>query len=91
MPNTRNRIYSPDVTISAFISQALNQDPSCSKAVANVVAEQAARGLPECSYNTGPYCNARSRLSEDLIYSLGVNTGKTLDQQSKSEWKWKER
>jgi hypothetical protein len=91
MPNTRNRIYSPDITISAFISQVLNQDSSCRKAVANVAAERAAMGLPECSYNTGPYCNARSRLSEDLIYSLVINTGNSLDQQSKSEWKWKER
>ena len=46
MPNTRDRIYSPSVTLSAFISQSLSTDGSCKKAVANVAAERAALGLP---------------------------------------------
>jgi hypothetical protein len=91
MQNTRNRIFSFDVTVSAFISQVLNADPSCRKAVANVVAERVAMGLPECSYNTGPYCNARLRLSEHFIYSLVTDSARSLDQQSNSEWKWKNR
>ena len=91
MPNTRNRIFSSSVTLSAFISQILSTDGSCNKAVANIAAERAAIGLPECSSNTGPYCNARSRLSENFIYSLVIDSGCSLDQQSNSEWKWKER
>lgn len=91
MPNTRDRIFSPSVTLSAFIFQSLSTDGSCKKAVANVAAERSALGLPECSSNTGPYCNARSRLSEDFIYSLVIDSGHSLDHQSNSEWKWKER
>ncbi len=89
--NIQNRIYPPVVTVSAFISQALNSDSSCKKAVANVAAERAIQGLPECSNNTGPFCKARSRLPEDFIKSLVISTGQSLNDQSKMEWNWKGR
>ena len=36
----RDRIFSPLITLSAFLSQALSSDHSCRNAVAKVLAEQ---------------------------------------------------
>jgi hypothetical protein len=87
----RDRIFPALVTLSAFLSQVVSPDPSCRDAVAKVIAQRLAQGEAPCSSDTGPYCNARQRLPENLVVRLVNETGQALHIQSRDDWKWKGR
>ena len=61
----RDRIFNPIVTLILFIFQVLDSDQSCRNAIAKYLATFRLTG-EQCSYNTGAYCKARIRLSENL-------------------------
>ncbi len=90
-PKGRDRIYTPVVTLVAFISQVLSPDHSCRGAVARVMAERVAAGQTACSPDDSPYCRARQRLSEALLRQVMQETGASLDAQSQRPWQWKGR
>ncbi|MCI5196359.1 MAG: hypothetical protein D3919_09040 [Candidatus Electrothrix sp. AW5] len=69
-PKFRDRVFTPIVTLQAFISQVLSQDHSCRDAVARVLSDRIAQGEKPCSEDTSPYCRARIRLPEKLITRL---------------------
>lgn len=87
----RDRIFSPLITLSAFLSQVLSSDHSCNNAVAKVIAERVAQGEAPCSSNNKSYCKARLRLPIRLVMRLVRETGKLLHLQSEEGWKWKGR
>jgi hypothetical protein len=88
----RNRVYTPMVTLYAFLSQVTSQnDSSCKDAVSRVVADRAMHNQKECSPETASYCEARARLPEEFFSDLARETGQELHRQSRSEWLWKER
>ncbi len=89
--NSRDRIFTPAVTLAAFIQQTMSPDPSCQQALANIIADRAAKGLPEISSSTGPYCKARIRLGEEMIRGLAMTVGKKLDRDSNDSWTWRGR
>ena len=45
LPEHRERLYPPTVTLSMFMMQALNEDDSCQKAVNGWAARRAVEGL----------------------------------------------
>src|SRR5438128_3353544 len=47
----RDRLYSPLVTLWMFLSQTLDPDHSCCKAVARFLSHPASQGLIPCSSN----------------------------------------
>ena len=53
----RNSVFTPLVTLKAFIFQVLGDDSSCKQAVASLLADRACDGKSANSVNTGPYCN----------------------------------
>ena len=63
-------IYTPAVTLWAFLAQAMSASKSCVAAVARVLVLRLALGLPACSANTGAYCKARAKLSADFLKQL---------------------
>jgi hypothetical protein len=67
MPKYRERLYSPTVTLSMFMRQALEEDASCQKAVNGWAAQRAADGLTPMSVRTGGYCRARQRLPLAMV------------------------
>lgn len=87
----RDRIFSPIVTLAAFIAQVLSADHSCRDAVARVLAERIAEGKEPCSPGTGAYCQARQRLSIDLILQLLRAVGNSLHRDIPACWQWKGR
>ena len=87
----RDRIFSPLITLSAFLSQVLSSDHSCNNAVAKVIAERVAQGEAPCSSNNKSYCNARLRLPVRLVERLVRETGRLLHLKSEEDWKWKGR
>ena len=51
----RDRIYTPDVTVWAFLSQVLNDDQSQQAAVARVISFFSSQGREAPSVNTAAY------------------------------------
>lgn len=87
----RQRIFSPLVTLWAFLSQCLDPDHSCRAAVARVLAWRTATGRSACSADTSSYCDARQRLPEGVLARLTRRTADRLREQSPPEWRWNDR
>jgi hypothetical protein len=85
----RNRIYTPLVTLKAFIFQVLSADGSCRQAVSHVLSERLLQGQTANSVNTGAYCEARKRLPLEALKESVESTGKSLHQQAHPDWLWK--
>jgi hypothetical protein len=81
-------IYSPAVTLWVFLAQCLSADHSCREAVAQLIAWRLSRGWKRCSADTGAYCTARERIPEEACLKLARETGRTVDEQAPSEWRW---
>ena len=85
------RIYTPLVTLWAFLSQVLSADHSCRATVARVIVHRLSQGQSACSPETGGYCQARKRLPEKFFSDVARQTGQALDAQTKQGWLWKSR
>jgi Transposase DDE domain len=83
---TRDRIFTPMVTLSLFLSQLLSDDHTCLPAVTRLLAWRTARGLSPCSVDTGGYCKARQRLPETLLPRLVRNTADGLEGNAPAAW-----
>jgi hypothetical protein len=87
----RDSVYTPLLTLWAFLSQVISPDGSCRAAVARVLAWLVSRDEPACSPKTDPYCKARQRLPEALLRRLARESGRTLQQQAREPWLWRGR
>jgi Transposase DDE domain len=87
----RDRIYTPWITLSLFLSQMISDDHSCDEAVERLQKFRYDRGLSSVSPGTGSYCEARQRLPEGLIWNLARRTGRSIHDQSKKSWLFHDR
>jgi putative transposase len=81
-------IYSPAVTVWVFLAQCLSADHSCREAVAQLIAWRLAKGLKPCSAKTGAYCTAREQIPQETCRELMRQTGRQVDDEAPSEWRW---
>ncbi len=86
-------VYTPAVTLWAFLSQVLFKDEqrSCVAGVARVVVLLVALERGPCSSNTGAYCRARGKLSEKVIHRLTADVADGCESQADAEWLWRGR
>jgi len=91
LPEHRERLYPPTVTLSMFMRQALNADGSCQKAVNGWAAQRRAEGLGVQSIRTGAYCKARQRLPVPMVAALTHATGRLVSARAKGRWRWRGR
>jgi hypothetical protein len=83
----RDRVFTPMVTLWAFLSQVVaKKDSSCEDAVSRVLADRVAHGKKACSTDSNSYCQARGRLPQQVIADLTRQTGQALDRQAPPEW-----
>lgn len=87
----RDRIFTPVVTVWAFLSQVLSPDHSCRDAVARVVAWRSAHGRKPCSSDSTSYCTARTRLPLELIRRLMKFIAERMERAAHTDWLWKGR
>ena len=87
-PHKRDSVFTPLVTLKAFIFQVLGDDGPCKQAVASVLADRVCDGKAANSVNTGPYCKARLRLPLAQIKAAATKTGSRLHQQSTEKLRW---
>jgi hypothetical protein len=83
-------VYTPAITLWAFLSQVLfkGEQRSCVAAVARVVVLLVALERGPCPGNTGAYCRARGKLSETVIHRLTVEVADGCERQVDAEWLW---
>ena len=87
--NYYNRIYTPLVTLLAFMAQVLDSDGSCRQAVSRIISQlslQSAERPP--SQNTAAYCKARLRLPLALIWKLIEWSTQRIDAQVGADELW---
>jgi Transposase DDE domain len=87
----RHKVYTPVVTLWAFLTQVASPDGCCRAAVARVLAWLVGQGRRPCRPTTGPYCKARARLPESLPRRLARETGRDLHRQAEAGWLWQGR
>lgn len=90
-PNGRKRIFTPSVTLWAFLSQVIDDDQSQQAAVSRVIAASISQGKPPPSANTSAYNQARTRLSENGLKSMVQLSAKNVANQSPMDWLWKKK
>jgi putative transposase len=81
-------LYTPAITVWVFLAQCLSPDHSCRDAVAQLLAWLVANGRRACSAVTGAYCLARDRLPEQACSQLARDTGRQVDDDAPSSWRW---
>jgi Transposase DDE domain len=86
-----NDVFTPAVTLWAFVGQFLSGHKSCVAAVARVIVLLAALNRTLCSAATGAYCKARAKLSEKFLRRLTYQVGTQLEDQAPSSWRWRRR
>ncbi len=91
LPEHRERLYPPTVTLSMFMKQSLALDRSCQRAVDAWAGQRAAEGLSVQSIRTGGYCRARARLPLEMIVALTRETGRLLSARAPRGWRWRGR
>ena len=74
-----------------FVRQVLDQDGSCQQAVNGWAMQRLADGLSVRSTATGGYCQARQRLTIEMVATLTRQCGHRLSAQSQAQWRWRGR
>jgi hypothetical protein len=87
----RDCVYTPALTLWAFLSQVIDTDGSCRQTVRRVLAWLVAQRQTPCTPKTGPYGKARQRLPEALLQRLLRETGRSLHDRAPNGWLWKGR
>lgn len=84
----RVRLFTPAVTLWAFLVQILEPKGACRDAVLRVLAWLVGKGHAPCSTDTGAYCRARQRLPESLLAHLAKGVAaRTQDAPAPALWK----
>src|SRR5262249_40572703 len=81
-------LYTPAVTLWAFVAQVLSAGKSCVAAVARVMVLRIMRGLPPCAPHTGGYGKARAKLPEGFLRQLTYQVGEAVEDQAPDSWRW---
>jgi len=85
-------VYTPAVTLWAFLSQVLfkGEQRSCLAATARVVVFMAALEI-RISDNSGAYCRARAKLPETFLERLTLDVARGCEQRISKKWLWHDR
>ncbi|MDH5263098.1 MAG: IS4 family transposase [Gammaproteobacteria bacterium] len=87
----RHGIYTAALVVWSFLSQVLRdgKEASCQAAVARVVSHCQQQGLNPPTEDTGDYCRARLKLSEEALRELSCEVTQELEQAADPSWLWK--
>lgn len=83
-------VYTPPITLWAFLSQVLfkKEQRSCVAAVSRVVTLFVVLGKKPPSDDTGAYCRARAKLSETVIRRLTCEVADGCERAVPRRWLW---
>jgi hypothetical protein len=83
-------LWTPALTLWAFLWQVLSPDQSCRQVVANVLLSLALTHDPD-NIDTSLYCRARAKLPPAVLRRLALHVGHGLEKASPEDWLWKGR
>jgi len=86
--DVRSTIFTPLVTLRAFLFQVLSSTGACKEAVSHILIERVGLNFSANSMNTGPYCKARARLELSHLKAAVKSTGQALHEQASIKWLW---
>ena len=83
-------VYTPAVTLWAFLSQTLykGEQRSCLAAVSRVVVLLVALGREPCVKNSGAYCRARAKVPEVVLRRLTAEVAEGCENVVPERWLW---
>jgi putative transposase len=81
-------VFTPAVTLWAFLSQVVCKDKSCRAAVLRVLTLLVALERGPCSLDTAAYCRARAKLPAAVLRGLAGQVGDRLEQAVPADWLW---
>jgi hypothetical protein len=84
----RQRLFDPFVTLWAFLSQVLDPDKSCHNVVSRVINYLVGEKVELPSTDSSAYCQARSRLPEELLQRLFGKAAQNLEEKVTTEYLW---
>ncbi len=85
---TYNAIFTPEITLWAFLSQVLDKSKSCRAAVLRVSPLLALLGRPVCAAATGAYCRARAKIPAGVLRRLTLLVGRRVEAAAPQPWLW---
>src|SRR5438105_6896602 len=84
---TTRSLWTPALTLWAFLSQMIGADKSCRQAVARVVVALAlTRDLEDL--DTSGYCRARAKLPAPVLQRLALQVGQRVERAAPKTWLW---
>ncbi len=86
--SSRDTVFTPLITLRAFLFQVLSSTGACTEAVTPVLIERLGVNCSENSMNTGPYCKARSRWSLSHLKDTVTSSGEKLHNSASYHWLW---
>ena len=81
-------MFTPALTLWAFLSQVLGENKSCRAAVLRVLVLLVALERRPCSAATAAYCRARAKLPAIVLRRLAVQVGRQLEDAVPRPWRW---
>jgi hypothetical protein len=83
-------IFTPAITLWAFLSQMLFAGParSCNAAAHRIRDFLLSQGKPACSSRSGAYCKARDKIDEAVPMQLIRNVAHQSEQKARKSWLW---
>jgi putative transposase len=80
-------LWTPALTLWAFLRQVLGPDRSCRQAVCHAVLAFALTRPPD-TFDTAAYCRARAKLPTALLRDLALDVGQQLEEHAAATWLW---
>jgi hypothetical protein len=84
---TTRSIWTPALTLWAWLSQVISKEKSCRAAVWRVTVLCGLEWDAD-AVNTGNYCRARAKLPERALQRLGEESGRRLEDAALPAWRW---
>ncbi len=85
---TPRSVFTPALTLWAFLSQVLHANKSCRAAVLRVTVLLLALERPPCALDTAAYCRARAKLPAVVLRRLAVQLADGLEDAVPEYWRW---
>jgi putative transposase len=86
---TPKSVFTPALTLWAFLSQVVHEAKSCHAAVLRVATLLIALQRPPCSEDTAAYCRARAKLPLRVLRRLALDVGRNLERDVPAAWLWR--
>ena len=85
---TKNSVFTPALTLWAFLSQVVHEAKSCHAAVLRVATLLIALARTPCSEDTAAYCRARAKVPACVLRRLARDVSRNLEDQVPAAWLW---